>query len=44
MDIIKKEFKIHPKTLQKINKQLEQNQNNNNCGIVNNYITILIMI
>jgi hypothetical protein len=36
LEILKKECKIHPKTLQKINKQLEQNQNNNNCGIVNN--------
>jgi hypothetical protein len=36
MDILKKECKMHPKTLQKINKQLEQNQNNTNCGIVNN--------
>ena len=36
MEILKKECKMHPKTLQKINKQLEQNQNNTNCGIVNN--------
>jgi hypothetical protein len=36
LEILKKECKMHPKTLQKINKQLEQNQNNTNCGIVNN--------
>ena len=36
MEILKKECKMHPKTLQKINKQLEQNQNNTNCGIINN--------
>jgi hypothetical protein len=36
LEILKKECKMHPKTLQKINKQLEQNQNNTNCGIINN--------
>jgi hypothetical protein len=36
MEILKKNCKMHPKTLEKINKQLSQKQNNNNCGIVNN--------
>ena len=38
MDILKKNCKMHPKTLEKINKELSQKQNNNNCGIVNNGI------
>jgi hypothetical protein len=37
LDIIQKEAKIHPKTLQKINKQLINNNSNTiNNGIINN--------
>jgi hypothetical protein len=37
LDIIQKNCKIHPKTLQKINKQLINNNNNNtNNGTINN--------
>lgn len=38
LDIIKKSCKIHPKTLQKINNQLNNNNSNNNNTINNTYI------
>ena len=45
MEILKKECKMHPKTLQKINKQLQQQNNSGNInnGTINNNITYNIV-
>ena len=41
MELINKNCKVHPKTLQKINKQINGNNNENN-GIINNYNIIAL--